>query len=226
LSDYIERIARGLDPLNASNMTDGIAPAGVRDLGYWEGRWIAMILDRLNPDWKNLLETNDSLCLEEILETELHDVQAKELPFSDSEVSQVKTGAEKDFDKWQIKKAKEIEGYKNLPGYRIEINSLAEPLNIRIFEPLEIEILPERAVFHRVIFSAANQKGSLRVFNHPCITWFDELYRLTRLDLHGLEEAPEVNLEEKKIILKYRDISLELNYSELKMNGTDYLVTI
>ncbi len=71
LSDYIERIARGVDPLNASNMTNGIAPAGVRDLGYWEGRWIALILDRLSPDWKMQLENNDTLFLEEILENVL-----------------------------------------------------------------------------------------------------------------------------------------------------------
>lgn len=69
LSDYIERISRGVDPLNASNMTNGIAPAGVRDLGYWEGRWIAMILDELSPDWKMTIESNDTLYLVEILES-------------------------------------------------------------------------------------------------------------------------------------------------------------
>jgi hypothetical protein len=81
LSDYIERVARGVDPLNASNMTDGIAPAGVRDLGYWEGRWIAMILDRLSPDWKNRLESNDTLYLEEILESVLIEPSLIKQPF-------------------------------------------------------------------------------------------------------------------------------------------------
>lgn len=226
LSDYIERIARGVDPLNASNMTNGIAPAGVRDLGYWEGRWIAMILDRLDPDWKNLLETNDSLWLEDILESELHNALAKGLAFSDSEVSRIKAGAEKDFDEWQIKKAEEIEDYKNLPGYRIEINSLAEPLNIRIFEPLEIEILPDRAVFHRVIFSAANQKGNIRILNHPCITGFNEAYRLVKLVLNGLPVAPEVNREEKKLVLKHEGITLELNYTEITTDVSGYFVNL
>lgn len=226
LSDYIERIARGVDPLNASNMTNGIAPAGVRDLGYWEGRWIAMILDRLNPEWKKCLERTDTLYLEEILESEMSDPLFKGFTFTDSEVSEIKAGAENDFDKWQIKKAEEIDSYKKLPGYRIEINSLADPLNIRIFEPLEIEILPDRAVFHRVIFSAANQKGSIRIFNHPCITGFDESYRLTKLTLNGILVMPELNREEKKLILKHEGISLELNYTEITAYDSGYVVIL
>ena len=226
LSDYIERIARGVDPLNASNMTNGIAPAGVRDLGYWEGRWIAMILDRLRPDWKRLLDSNDTLYLEHILESALLDSPFKKQAFSESEISLLRLDSDKVFDDWQLRKAGEISGYKNLPGYSIEISSISNPLNIRIFEPLETEILPDRAVFHRLIFSAANQKGTIRIFNHPCITWFDESFRLIKLTIYGLPEAPEVIPEEKKLILKYRDISLELNYSELEAEDTAYHISI
>ncbi len=226
LSDYIERIARGVDPLNASNMTNGIAPAGVRDLGYWEGRWIAMILDRLSPEWKMNLESKDTLFLEEILESAMMDSPFSKQTFSESEINLLKVESDKVFDDWQVKKAGEIESYKNLPGYSIEISSISSPLNIRIFEPLEIELLPDRVVFHRLIFSAANQKGSIRVLNHPCITYFDESFRLVKLCIYGLPEAPEVITEEKKLIIKYRDISLELNYTELKAEGNVYHVSI
>lgn len=226
LSDYIERMARGVDPLNASNMTNGIAPAGVRDLGYWEGRWIAMILDRLSPDWKMYLESNDTLYLEEILESALTGSLCNKSTFADTEVNRIRAGAEKDFDQWQKKKAEEIDGYRNLTGFRIEITSMADPMNIRIFEPLEIEILPERAVFHRVIFSAANRKGSIRVFNHPCITGFDESYRLVNLIIHGLPELPVVNPEEKKLTFRYEGITLELNYSELRKDDSGFFLTL
>jgi len=46
LSDYIEKRARDQHPHAVMDITDDIAPAGVRDLGYVEGRWMAMILDR------------------------------------------------------------------------------------------------------------------------------------------------------------------------------------
>jgi hypothetical protein len=103
---------------------------------------------------------------------------------------------------------------------------MTHPLNIRIFEPLEIELLPERGIFHRVIFSAANQEGNIRILNHPCISWFEASFRLVKICIYGLPEAPEVIAGEKKLILKYRDISLELNYSELKTEETGYRVTL
>ena len=226
LSDYIERKARGLDPLNASNMTNGIAPAGVRDLGYWEGRWIAMISDRLNNEWKTNLEANDTLYLDEMLASLVNDLHYKKKSFSTRETDLIKADAERDFDEWQTKKSKEIETYRTLPGYSLEINSSSSPFNIRIFEPLEIETLPGLAVFHRKIFSAANEKGSMRILNHPCITGFDGSFRLFKIEICGLKEAPRVIPEEKKLVLKYDDISLEVVYSELKVEGDSYSVSL
>lgn len=185
-----------------------------------------MILDRLSPDWKSRLESNDTLYLEEILESVLLDPSLIKQPFSESDIRQLRLNAEKDFDEWEINKAEEIESYKNLPGYRIEINSLADPLNIRIFEPLEMEIMPERAVFHRVIFSAANQKGNIRIFNHPCITGFDDSYRLVKLILNGIPVTPDVNREEKKLTLKYEGIIVDLNYAELRTEDSCYFLTL
>ena len=68
--------------------------------------------------------------------------------------------------------------------------------------------------------------GSIRILNHPCITFLDEAYHLLDICIYGLTEAPEVIPEEKKLILKYGDISLELNYSDLKAEGPDFHVTI
>jgi hypothetical protein len=74
-----------------------IAPAGVRDLGYWEGRWIAMILDRLSPDWKNYLKNNDTLFLEQILGSLLNDYSYRKKTLSKKELSIIKSAVEEDF---------------------------------------------------------------------------------------------------------------------------------
>ena len=103
LSDYIEKIARGLDPLNASEITNGIAPAGVRDLGYVEGRWIAMILDKVNPDWKTVLEANDTLYLENILKNSISGLKSKSVSFSNVEIKKLEDKASLDFDKCQVR---------------------------------------------------------------------------------------------------------------------------
>jgi hypothetical protein len=223
LSDYIERVARRLDPLNASTMTNGIAPAGIRDLGYVEGRWIAMILDKLHPDWKSMLEKDDSLYLEDILKTVLNDWPVQTKAFSGDELDAMKAASSSDFADWQSRKKEEIEKYFAAPGYSIEVDSSSNPFAIRLFEPLEMEILDDGSVYHRVIFAAGNDRGSLRIQNHPCLTWFNDSARVTRLLINGLKQAPEIIEGEKKVIMKSNGVSIELKYSRMSFNKTLYI---
>ena len=223
LSDYIERIARGSAPLNASNITNGIAPAGIRDLGYVEGRWIAMILDKLRPGWKSIVENDDSLYLEDVLKTVLHEWPAERKAFSSDEMQTFKATSRSDFVDWQARKKEEIEKYSAEPGFRIEIDSSANPLAIRIFEPLEMEILDDGGVYHRVIFAAGNDLGSLRIQNRPCLAYFNDSSRVTRLLVNGLKEAPEIIEGERKVIMKSDGVSIELKYSRMSLNKTLFI---
>jgi len=222
LSDYIERAARGLDPLNASNMTNGIAPAGIRDLGYVEGRWIAMILDKLRPGWKPIVENDDSLYLEDVLKTVLNEGPAKRKAFSCDEMEAIKATSTSDFADWEARKKEEIEKYYAEPGIRIEINSSANPLAIRIFDPLAMENLDDGGIYHRVLFAAGNESGSLRIQNHPCLTWFNDSARMTRLLINGLKKAPEIIESEKKMIVKEDGMTIELRYARVSLENGLY----
>jgi hypothetical protein len=226
LSDYIEKVAREMDPLNASDITNGIAPAGVRDLGYVEGRWIAMILDKINPGWKLALEENDTLYLEDILIKSINDLPGTTTSLSNDEIDNIRANADSDFLKWQEKKKQEIEQFNDLPGYRVEINASAKPLIIRIFEPLEIEILDDRSVYHRLIFSAGNEAGALRIMNQPCISWFDNSLRIEKLVLNGLKEPPAIIGNENKIVIKSNNISVDLKYSSMSIDGLTYMLEL
>jgi hypothetical protein len=226
LSDYIERAARGLDPLNASNMTNGIAPAGIRDLGYVEGRWIAMILDKLSPGWKSRLEEDDSLYLEDILKAGIDESPVPKKAFTSEEIEAMKAAADADLTQWQARKKAEIETYSAQPGYRIEVRSSALPFAIRLFDPLEMEILADGGVYHRMIFSAANESGSLRIQNHPCLAYFNDSARVTRLLINGLKRAPEVMESKKTLTLKDNGISIELRYSNLSLNNDIFTVEL
>ena len=226
LSDYIERRARGLDPLNASNITNGIAPAGVRDLGYVEGRWIAMIMDKLNPGWKSQLEQDDSLYLEDILKAVLDESPVPKRVFKDPEIETMKAAADADFSEWQTRKKSEIEKYFDHPGFRIEIRCPDNPFVIRLFEPLEMEILDDGGVYHRLVFMAGNARGNLRIMNHPCLTWFNDSFRVTRLMINGLKQAPEIIEGEKKLIIKENSISIEINYSKLSIDKNRTIIDL
>lgn len=226
LSDYIERVARDMDPLNASNITNGIAPAGIRDLGYVEGRWIAMILDRLSPAWKSQLEKHDSLFLEDILKEIVDQSLVPERAFETLEIDRMKVAADEDFCEWQEQRKIEIEKFFDLPGYRLEIRSSANPFAIRLFDPLEMEIMDDGVVYHRLVFLAGNESGNLRIIDHPCITWLNNWNRVTSLMINGLKQTPEINEGEKKLIIKDSNISIELNYSGVSIDKTLYIIDL
>jgi ketosteroid isomerase-like protein len=226
LSDYIERIARGRNPLDASEITNGIAPAGVRDLGYVEGRWIAMILDRLRPGWKAALEKDEARFLEDILREVVNGSPGEARTFEAADVGAMKAAAGADFSTWKEKRKADVEGYSARPGTRLEVDASARPLSIRIFDPLDIELLEDGAVFHRTSFAAGNETGSLRIANHPCLTWFDDTLRATRLVVNGLKQAPEILEGEKKLILKVDGISVELPFAAISVKDSIYRVKL
>jgi hypothetical protein len=226
LSDYIERMARELDPLNASNMANGIAPAGVRDLGYVEGRWIAMIMDKLSPGWKSQLEQEDSCYLEDILKAVLDELTVPKKVFKDPEIDIMKAAAHADFSEWQLRKKAEITKFFDTPGFRVEIHSPDNPFVIRLFEPLEMEILDDGGVYHRLVFMAGNERRNLRIMNHSCLTWFNDSFRVIRLMINGLKQAPESIKDEKKLIIKENNISIEINYSKLSIDKNRTIVDL
>jgi len=226
LSDYIEKVVRGVDPLNASDITNGIAPAGVRDLGYVEGRWIAMILDKLNPDWKIELEQNDALYLEDILKNEIKDLPYESINFSSFEIDKFKTDAETDFKKWNIKKNEEVKQLNDVSGFRIEINASSKPLAIRIFEPLEIEILENRSVYHRLIFAAGNESGTLRIRNQPSISWFDNSLGIVKVVFSDLKESPEIIENENRILINNNNVTIDLKYSKIRFENSLYSIEL
>ncbi len=226
LSDYIERTVRGLDPLNASTITNGIAPAGVRDLGYVEGRWMAMILDRLDPGWKSVLEENDSLYLEDILKSAVDRISVDAERFASDDIDRLKIQAGEDIEVWEGKKKKEVEAFDRRTGFRVELDASSNPLAIRLFEPLEMEILEDGGVYHRMVFSAAGESGSLRIMDQSCLTYFDPGCRLTRLIITGLKTAPEIADNEMVVRITGDGVDLELKYMTAVERGGVYTIKL
>jgi len=224
LSDYVERMARRVDRLDASNITDGIAPAGVRDLGYWEGRWIAMILDALQPAWKTRLEADDRLFLEDLLVTALAERPEAFQAFSRDEQAAFRATARADIAAWQARTADELARYDAAPGYRLEIRASARPLAIRLFEPLAMEIMADGGVYHRQVFIAGADGASLRIMSQARLPWFDGSLRVVRVCVHGLPQPPEVREDEQRLVVRQGDVSIELKYTRITVEGDRFLI--
>ena len=217
LSDYIEKTARGVDALNSSSITNLIAPAGIREMGYIEGRWIAMILDKTNLDWKTVIEKGEVNYLEDILKSITRDYDLKEM-FLKNEVDELRIKAENDFSKWELNKKHQLDKFYNEPGYKIEINASSNPLNIRMFEPLEMEIYDNGDVLHKVFFSAANNESNLRILNSPCLTIFDSMLRIVKVIITGIKNVPQDNGTEKLLKINSDGLTINLKYSKITIN--------
>lgn len=225
LSDYIEKVSRGSDPLNASSISNGIAPAGVRDLGYVEGRWISLILDKLKPDWKLSIEDKEYEYLEDVLKSTTDPFEPGG-GFTAPDLNEIRARAEDDFEKWQEEKEQQLENFYSEPGFRIEIDASANPLRIALFEPLEIETMENNGVFHKVIFSARNDKGSLRIRQHPCITIFDASFRVVKIITTGLSDPPEVDEKAEIFKIVSNGISVEFKYSKISIDKDKFSVEL
>jgi len=226
LSDYIEKTARAAGPLNASDITNGIAPVGVRDLGYVEGRWIAMILDRLEPAWKPLLGKGNLAYLENILKAALGRSPADHDGFSKRQVRKIRDHSEIDFRNWQISKKQQLEVYFQESGLKVEIIASANPLRIRTFEPLAIETLPDRGVFHKEMFSAVGERGSLKVLGQSCITYLDDSLRVVRLVITGVRTAPQIDEKERTFKLASDKVTIELRFSRIACARDGFIVEL
>jgi len=78
----------------------------------------------------------------------------------------------------------------------------------------------------RPIFSASNEKGQLRIVDHPCITAIDSSYGITRVVITGLKDAPRIDEKESLFTTSSTNISIELRYSRITSDRDGYLIEL
>lgn len=141
------------------------------------------------------------------------------MQFSMKEIDSLRLASDDAFNHWQLRKAEEISDYLAQPGFNLSIDASASPFSIRIFEPLEIEMTDDGGVYHRLIFSGANQRGTVRIMDHPCVTYFNNNFQLSAISLTGLRSRPVIDIKAKKCTLKYDGIDIALDFSEVTESG-------
>jgi len=225
ISDYIETTARGIDPLHSSSMTNGIAPAGIRDVGYVEGRWLALLLDGFDPEWKSKMESGEAKYLEDLIAPAVNRIPS-DASFTEEETTALRSDAERDFRAWLEEKARLLDEFSAAPGTTIEIVAEAAPLAVRMFEPLEMETYGGGRILHKVFFSAGNDKGSIRVLNHPCVTEMNAALGITRVTIRGLADQPVLDEKEKTFRSNSGGISVDLKYSGVERGEKRFVVRL
>jgi hypothetical protein len=214
LAEYIECMSGGKD-LTRIPVDPGFAPGAIRHLGYLLGRWTAAILDRLDSNWKETMESGQAEYLHEILETTASSSNHTYM-FSDEE--------QKSF----LQKAKEAvedrgntvqrlrKEFDSQQGYRIEIVSFKTPLNLVMFFADRTEALSQRELLHRFLLMLRNDKCVITVRELMSITENDGSTGVEKLTVAGITEKPLIENIESKIKITAKGFHTEFSKADLE----------
>jgi len=199
LAEYVEYEASG-KPAAEGPLPLGFAPKAIRDMGYTAGRWIAVLLDRFDPQWKEKVEAGFVAYPEDLLGEFLrgHSDQAK---FTAEEnaawSSAVRTAlAENAADRQRI-----VQNMKSKLGITVVIDARRRPLSIEAFEPFSVEAVEPGVILHNHWISLKNASGLIHVFDRPVLTETDDLGRVVRITIPGLSRR--ISLPPKRRNLRF-----------------------
>ncbi len=223
LAHYIERRAAGKS-LETDDRYQDFAPGVIRDMGYLEGCWTAGLLDRFDPGWKGEMDRDPSLYLAERLSLVCSAVSP--MSFSEEELRQIRETSRVDFGAWERERIRLRHQIENRPGYRINIDSEAFPLSLRMFFATHTEALQDGKSLHRRLFMARNPAGSLEVRRRDCLVSATGPSSILRVLIPGLSSEPEIVQVEDRISVEAEGLKLDFSPATLSTTGHTILIKL
>jgi hypothetical protein len=214
LAEYIECVSGDKD-LSQLPVDPGFAPGAIRHMGYILGRWMASILDRLKPGWKEIMESGETEYLHEILETTLPSSDPASLfSGSDQEYFFQKAREAVSNRKGVVQKLREE--FESQPGYRIEIESDSSPLRLLMFFADRTEALTQKELLHLSLLMLRNEKGFVSIRDLKSITKNDGSTQVVKLTVTGIEDKPDIEKTEDRVKITAKGFQAEFTNSEVK----------
>ena len=214
LADYIEKTSGGSD-LTQIPVDPGFAPAAIRHLGYILGRWSAVILDRLEPDWKNKLESGEIQYLHELLR-KIAGSSDQKCEFSDKEQELYFKKAKNDVENRKSTVQKLQKEFNSLPGYQIHITASKEPLRLLMFFADRTEALSEKELLHSSLVMLRNEKGSVTVRDLMSITENNGSTGVIKFKTSGIKEKPVIEKNDVGIKVTAKGFQAEFSGAKIE----------
>lgn len=174
----------------------GFAAEDVRGRCYAVGHAFAVLLDGLAPGWQRHLEEGESISLDELLGDALRVIAAEPIRFNGSERAATYERARSDIDVLGRERRQVRDGFLTHPGWRIEVETGAEPLWPEGFDPSRVRRLGTGEVLHERWLKLGNRTGSLEVLDREALTeavgphpLFNGVRRIT---LTGVSSEPRI----------------------------------
>ena len=147
------------------------AAEAVRARAYASGRAQCVLLDRLLPRWKVMLEQGSVKCLDELLGFAV-DVRSEVLTkqFAKEEITFVREKAGSDVSELTARRLAAKADFESLEGNAVIIDAAASALMPRGFDPMNIVVLGNGSILHKRFISLGGEAGKLDIWNHQALT--------------------------------------------------------
>jgi hypothetical protein len=224
LARYIQ--ARAAGELGSPFPDAEFPPDKVRDRAYASGSAMALLLDRLDPRWKEALERRDEP-LDEILARAVAGTAAATLPAQ--EEAELRLRAASDVGAWSASRAALREQFLATPGWKLVIES-ASPLFPQGFDPLNVERLSSDSILHTRFVKLGNAEGAVEILDKRCLTEAAGRHPLfggvRRATVTGFPGEPRVDTSGGTVRIAVPGVTLAFRNATVSRSGNTVTVVV
>jgi hypothetical protein len=236
LATYVEGLARGESGMDLP--ADDFPTEKVRDRAYVVGRAEAILLDRLEPSWKERLggvtgalgsSAGQPGTLDELLAA-ASAVRSGPHPcaLSPGEIAAAVRRAGEDVDRLAHERQAARAAFLGKPGWSVIVLAADDPLWPQGFDPLNVLRLGEGEVLHRRWVKLGNGDAEFEVLDREALTQgvgpHPILQGVRQLTVTGLPEKPEVReqggwarLKAPGFTAKLKSATIEISHREVRI---------
>jgi hypothetical protein len=231
LPTYVEYRATGevrADILPAEEF----APEAVRQRAYRTGAALALLLDRVSPDWRATLAQNDSTSLDAMLTAALGTPPgvARVCALTSEEMTRIRTTAAADIQTLRGRRGDQRHEFLGRTGWRIVISAGETPLFPQSFDPLNVQLLAPDVVLHTRFLKLGNDWASIEILGRASLTEAAGAHPLFNgvrtLTVTGLAEEPTVTEGSGAVMITGDGVTAEMRGAVVERSGQTITVRI
>ena len=191
-------------------------PNFYRDHVVAGGAGWAFLLDAVSKDWRNQLEQNNKLTLE--------DLMAKVVPkkegcgFEKQERDQMFMAAKVDSTYMRRERAKKSQEFDQRAGWRVFVKTLSQPLNVKGYDATQVDMINPKTVLHKHYLKAESQSGGLELKNLEALSLSAGKKAisdgLSALQVFGFQSRPTVTEKNGEVNVKADGFSLSFKNAD------------
>lgn len=194
---------------------DAFAAGHIRRRCYATGLAWALLLDRIQPDWKQELGAMSAPYLDELVEPVVAAMRESAPDFSDEECVKGMEQADQDVTSEATNRITRRDAFLTMPGWSVELTtSSACPLHLRGFDPMNCERITVDQVLHTRYLSLGNEMGEIEMMDGAALTTASGPHPLfdgvSGVSIRGLSSPPSTEYSTDRVRIVGHTLTVEV----------------